>query len=221
MEFNVQFPDPGNADDDGLLAVGGELTPNYLVSAYAQGVFPWFNDDSEILWWSPNPRLVLIPNEFKFRKSLRQVVNSGKYSLKIDHDFSSVIQNCSGIFRKDQDGTWITGSMIEAYKELFKLGVAHSFEIYSDDKLVGGLYGISLGRAFFGESMFHLESNVSKIALYYLVEWCKKNEFLFIDAQQSTSHMRSLGAKEIERTDFLKLLDNALDNESKVGRWSF
>lgn len=222
MELTVQFPDPLQADDEGLVAVGGELSPEYLVAAYAQGVFPWFSEGHPIMWWSPNPRLVLIPEEFKLRKSLRQVINSKKFSIKTDTNFDAVIENCSQIPRPDQDGTWITEDMKTAYRKMHQLGLAHSFETYNQNgDLVGGLYGISLGRAFFGESMFFTERDASKVALYHLVEFCKHHEFHFIDAQQSTGHMLSLGAREIERKSFLDMLDKSLQFPTLKGTWKF
>lgn len=220
MELSVQFPDPLQADDEGLVAVGGKLSPEYLVSAYAQGVFPWFNEGHPIMWWSPNPRLVLIPEEFKLRKSLRQVINAHRLTVKVDANFKAVIENCSKIPRPDQNGTWITRDMKSAYIKMHELGVAHSFETYNKSgKLVGGLYGISLGKAFFGESMFFTERDASKVALYYLVEFCKRNNFHFIDAQQSTSHMLSLGAKEIERKSFLVMLNKSLQFATIKSHW--
>jgi leucyl/phenylalanyl-tRNA---protein transferase len=220
MEYSVQFPDPRKVDNEGLVAVGGELSTQYLLAAYTQGVFPWFNEEDPILWWSPNPRMVLFPEEFKVSKSLRQIIHSNKFYLKIDTNFDAVIDSCKQITRKGQGGTWITTEMRNAYSELHTLGYAHSFEIYRNDMLVGGLYGISMGKAFFGESMFFIEPNASKVALYYLVEQCKKQEFHFIDVQQSTSHLKSLGAKEIKRNDFLNILENALQHETRVGKWS-
>ncbi len=220
MELTVQFPDPLQADDEGLIAVGGELSPEYLISAYAQGVFPWFSEEHPIMWWSPNPRLVLIPKDFKLRKSLKQVINSNKYHVKIDTNFKDVIENCAQIPRPEQDGTWITDDMKKAYVEMHELGFAHSFEIYNQPgQLVGGLYGISLGKAFFGESMFFKERDASKVALFNLVEFCKQNSFHFIDAQQSTSHMISLGAKEITRKDFLDDLNKSLQFPTMKGAW--
>jgi len=221
MEYNVQFPDPNQADDDGLVAVGGELNPEYLLSAYSSGIFPWFGDADPILWWSPNPRLVLFADDFKVSKSLKKTVDSSSFTVQIDHDFSSVIKSCSKSPRPGQDGTWITKEMIDAYIQLHEMGIAHSFETYFENKLVGGLYGISLGKAFFGESMFFKKTDASKVALYYLVEWCKKNEFHFIDAQQPTEHLMSLGAKKMERKSFLEKLDHALDFETLQCRWKF
>jgi leucyl/phenylalanyl-tRNA--protein transferase len=220
MEYLVQFPDPELANDEGLVAVGGELTPEYLISAYSAGIFPWFAEGDPILWWSPNPRLVLYPDDFKVSKTLAKLVKNERFELKIDADFNSVIQNCSEIERPDQLGSWITDEMIDAYKELHNLGIAHSFETYSDGELVGGLYGLSLGKAFFGESMFFKERDASKFAFYHLVHWCKSHDFHFIDAQQPTDHLKSLGAKEIERKIFLKELNEALNFEAILGKWT-
>lgn len=220
MEYLIQFPDPELADDEGLLAVGGELTPEYLIVAYSSGIFPWFAEGDPILWWSPNPRLVLYPKDFKLSKSLAKLVKSNRFELKIDVDFKSVIENCSKIKRPDQEGSWITDEMIAAYVTLHNLGIAHSFETYFEGNLVGGLYGVSMGKAFFGESMFFKERDASKFAFYHLVGWCKKNDFLFIDAQQPTSHLKSLGAIEIERKNFLDELKEALKYETNQGKWT-
>ncbi len=220
MEYLVQFPDPELTDDEGLVAVGGELTPEYLISAYSAGIFPWFADGDPILWWSPNPRLVLYPDDFKVSKTLAKLVKSGRFELKIDADFNSVIRNCSKIERPDQLGSWITNEMIDAYNVLYDAGIAHSFETYFNDELVGGLYGLSLGKAFFGESMFFLERDASKFAFYHLVHWCKSHHFHFIDAQQPTDHLKSLGAREIERKVFLKELNEALNFETILGKWA-
>ncbi len=219
MEYLVQFPDPELADDEGLVAVGGELTPEYLIAAYSAGIFPWFAEGDPILWWSPNPRLVLYPDDFKVSKTLAKLVKSGRFELKIDTDFNAVIQNCAKTERPDQLGSWITNEMIDAYNALHDLGIAHSFETYCNGELAGGLYGISLGRAFFGESMFFKERDASKFAFYHLVNWCKTHDFQFIDAQQPTEHLKSLGAKEIERKFFLKELNRALNFEAIMGKW--
>lgn len=222
MECLIQFPDPLLADDEGIVAVGGELTSEYLISAYTQGVFPWFNEGNPILWWSPNPRLVLFPQKFKLRKSLKQVIRGNKFSVKIDTNFESVIKSCASIERYDQDGTWITNDIQEAYLKLHELGVAHSFETYNTkSELVGGLYGVSLGNAFFGESMFAKESDASKVALAHLVHWCVQNDYAFIDAQQSTQHLISLGAEEIQREEFIRLLNESLKTKTRIGKWDF
>lgn len=216
----IEFPDPKLADDEGLIAQGGKLTPEYLLSAYCQGIYPWFCEDEPILWWSPNPRMVLFPEKFKFRRSLRQVINKATFTLRIDTAFREVISNCSRIPRPAQDETWITKDIIEAYVELHELGFAHSFESYFEGELVGGLYGISVGNCFFGESMFFTKSDASKVAFYHLVQFAIKNNFAFIDAQQSTDHLHRLGAELIPRNKFLKLLKTSLQKETIQGSWT-
>jgi leucyl/phenylalanyl-tRNA--protein transferase len=216
----IEFPDPKLADDEGLIAQGGKLTPEFLLSAYCQGIYPWFCEDEPILWWSPNPRMVLFPDKFKIRKSLRQVINRNTFELRIDTAFRDVITNCSHIPRPLQDETLITKDIIEAYVELHELGFAHSFESYFNGELVGGLYGISVGNCFFGESMFFTKTDASKVAFYHLVQFAIKNNFAFIDAQQSTEHLNSLGAELIPRTNFLELLQTSLQKETLQGKWT-
>lgn len=216
----IEFPDPKLADDEGLIAQGGELTPEYLLSAYCQGIYPWFCEDEPILWWSPDPRMVLLPEKFKLRKSLRQTINRSTYELKVDTAFREVITNCSRIPRSDQAETWITNEIIEAYVKLHQLGYAHSFESYFNGDLVGGLYGISVGNCFFGESMFFTKTDASKVAFYHLVQFATKHNFAFIDAQQPTDHLSSLGAQPIPRDNFLELLESALQKETIQGKWT-
>jgi leucyl/phenylalanyl-tRNA--protein transferase len=220
MSFEYQFPDPRTADSDGLLAAGGDLSIESLVTAYSQGIFPWYDNNSPILWWSPDPRLILFPSRFKISSSLKQRLRSGKYEVKTDCDFEAVISRCAETRRKGQRGTWITEEMKRAYITLHHDGLAHSFETYYEGKLAGGLYGVSLGKAFFGESMFHLKTDASKIALAALVQWCLEHDFHFIDAQQSTSHLKSLGAEEIRRSDFLILLGKAIKFHTLKGIWT-
>jgi leucyl/phenylalanyl-tRNA---protein transferase len=219
MSIEVIFPDSNEAEDDGLIAVGGSLSVDYLHAAYSQGVFPWFGEGEPILWWSPNPRMVLFPKEFKFSASLQQIIRSNRFDVRVDESFKEVIQNCAKIRRIGQEGTWITKQMQEAYVEFHEQGFAHSFETYEKGKLVGGLYGVSLGKAFFGESMFHKVTNASKVAFYYLVQKAISWEFDFIDAQQSTDHLKSLGAKDIEREYFLQLLEKTLKTPTIQGKW--
>lgn len=216
----IVFPNPELADREGLIAVGGDLSPRRLVAAYCCGIFPWFSEGDPILWFSPDPRMVLYPAEFKLSDSLRRLVASGKFELRIDHSFAEVIGHCAAVPRPGQQGTWITADMREAYIELHELGLAHSFECYRDGSLVGGLYGVSLGAAFFGESMFHLERDASKFALAGLVAFATRNRFAFIDAQQPTKHLRSLGAREVVRKQFIQQLNTALDNETLQGSWA-
>jgi leucyl/phenylalanyl-tRNA--protein transferase len=220
MATEIIFPNPEEAEDDGLVAVGGNLSSEFLIAAYSQGLFPWFNEGEPILWWSPNPRMVLFPNEFKCSKSLQRVINSNMFEIRIDEAFSEVINYCSIVKREGQNGSWITEQMKEAYIELHRQGYAHSFEAYKNRKLVGGLYGVSLGKAFFGESMFHLVSDASKAALFYLVQLMLKWKFVFIDVQQSTNHLHSLGAKDVNREYFLKKLSKSLEYPTKKGKWN-
>lgn len=219
MAPEILFPDPNQAEDDGLVAVGGSLTSDFLLAAYSQGIFPWFNEGEPILWWSPNPRMVLFPEKFKRSKSLLQTLRSGKFNVCTDTNFEAVIRHCSSVKRPGQQGSWITEDMIGAYLHMHEEGWAHSFEVYLNDSLIGGLYGISLGNAFFGESMFYFERDASKVALYYLVQVAIDWKFMFIDAQQSTSHLKSLGAEEITRKKFLELLKISLEHETRKGKW--
>jgi len=214
------FPDPREAEDNFPLAFGGDLNPNRLILAYSKGIFPWYNKNDPILWWSPNPRLVLYPDDFKLSKSLKRVIKSKKFEIRIDINFRAVIENCSKVPRDGQNGTWIIPEVIDAYCNLFELGYAHSFEAYLDGELVGGLYGISLGKAFFGESMFAKSSNASKVAFSYLVDFLKDRDFDFIDCQVPTEHLKSLGAIEISRDRFLDELENTLTKPTSLGNWN-
>lgn len=213
------FPNPRFACDEGLLAYGGDLSPNRLLMAYSKGIFPWFNEGDPILWWSPNPRLILDPACFKASKSLIKTIKSGKFEVRFDHDFESVIKNCATTPRFGQNGTWLTQQMQEAYCELFNMGFAHSVESYIDNKLVGGLYGIAMGKGFFGESMFSHVSNASKVALYALSDVLACKGYDFIDCQVRTEHLISLGAAEICRDDFLDRLKLTLQKPSDIGSW--
>jgi leucyl/phenylalanyl-tRNA--protein transferase len=206
------FPKNLTISEDGLVAIGGKLTTNMLLQAYSNGIFPWFNEgSSHIMWWSPSPRLVLFPDEFKVSKSLKKVIKKNKFDIKINQNFSEVIDNCSTIARNGQESTWITNDMKNAYNTLHNEGFAISIESYLDNKLVGGLYGVIISKAFFGESMFAKVSDASKVALYYLMQFLKKNNIEFCDCQMTTNHLLSLGAREIEREEFNKLLDKAFE----------
>lgn len=213
------FPPPEMADENGLLAVGGDLSEKRLLLAYSEGIFPWFTDDSPILWWAPDPRLVLLPDEFKVGRSLRQLIKQGVFTVTIDNVFDRVVKNCATVHRAEDNGTWITDEMIAAYSQLHKSGHAHSVEAWHEGELVGGLYGVSLGRAFFGESMFSLMSNASKVALAGLVQKLREWEFGFIDCQVTTQHLKSLGAREIPRSKFMKMLKMALKTLKEPARW--
>jgi leucyl/phenylalanyl-tRNA--protein transferase len=220
LEEDLIFPHPSEAEEDGLLAVGGDLSAERLLLAYANGIFPWYADDTPILWWSPNPRMLLFPQDFILRKSLKQSINKARYSMRCDTAFEQVIRECRHIKRKDEEGTWITDEMQEAYVQLHKLGFAHSVEVFEDNNLVGGLYGLSLGAAFFGESMFSKTTDSSKIALYYFCRFCMQHAFEFIDCQMYTEHLSRLGAKEIPQEDFLQLLAQAMEKTTKKGAWT-
>jgi leucyl/phenylalanyl-tRNA---protein transferase len=213
------FPPPDYADPSGLLAVGGDLSNERLLEAYRVGIFPWYSDDQPILWWSPDPRLVLDLKDFKISRSLRKTLKKGVFQVTFDRAFEEVIQACAVVQRAAQNGTWITEEMREAYINLHGLGYAHSVESWFGGKLAGGLYGVSLGKSFFGESMFHLKTDASKVALATLVEKLKSWDFHFIDSQMTTEHMVRLGAKELPRRIFLKRLQSALRHPTRRGRW--
>ncbi len=202
------FPKPEDATVDGLLAIGGDLSINRLLLAYNSGIFPWFEDDQPILWWSPNPRMVLFPEKFKVSKSLRKTLNSEKFKITFNQNFADVINHCATVPRKGQAGTWITEEMQEAYIALHKAGHVVSVEVWENDKLIGGLYGIDLPqkKVFCGESMFSLVSDASKIAFYHLSEYAKAKNYKFIDCQNYSTHLESLGAEEIGREGFLGML---------------
>ena len=214
------FPDPDLAGEDGILAAGGSLEITVLLEAYSKGIFPWYSEGSPVLWWSPDPRMVLFPERFKISRSLHQTLRKKTFEVRMDTAFTEVIEYCSKAPRPGQDGTWITQEMKEAYNGLHSEGYAHSVEAYLDGELAGGLYGVSLGGAFFGESMFHLERDASKVALYHLVEFVKRNDFDIIDAQQSTPHMKRLGAEEIQRSRFLDILQSSIRKETLHRNWS-
>lgn len=211
LTADLLFPQPELAEEYGLLAVGGDLSEERILLAYSMGIFPWYSDGSPILWWSPDPRLVLMPEELKVSRSLRQAINKGVFSVTMDTAFERVIRNCAEINRKGQRGTWITEEMISAYVRLHFAGCAHSVESWENGELVGGLYGIALGKAFFGESMFAIKSNASKVAFVTLVRHLHKLNFSFVDCQVATEHLKSLGAKEVDRAKFLQMLKKALD----------
>ena len=219
LDRRLVFPRPELAEDDGLLAVGGDLSQERLLLAYSQGIFPWYSDPYPILWWSPDPRLLLFTDELKVSRSLSQTLKKEVFSVTMDRAFEEVIRNCAAAPRKDVEGTWITEEMIEAYCALHRSGYAHSVECRREGRLVGGLYGVSLGAAFFGESMFARESNASKVALVSLALRLKKSGFLFIDCQVTTSHMLSMGAREVPRETFMRLLGEALCRPTLRGDW--
>lgn len=204
----IEFPPINTASAEGIIAFGGDLSTKRLVYAYKNGIFPWFEDDSLIIWWSPNPRMVLFPNNLRITKSMKQVIKSDRFVVTFNKAFMDVISNCSKIKRGGQDGTWITNDMVEAYIKLYEIGVAKSVEVWENDILVGGLYGIDLGNVFCGESMFAKVSNASKVAFITLVEKLQAENYKLIDCQVYTDHLASLGAEEIPRDEFLSILKN-------------
>lgn len=206
----LEFPPADNANADGLLAFGGDLSPERLLLAYKSGIFPWFNDDALILWWSPDPRMVLFPHKIRISKSMRQLLSGTRFTLTRNKCFKEVLEACAEIERMGQEGTWITYNMKEAYLRLHDLGFARSYEVWEDKKLVGGLYGIDLGHVFCGESMFSKASNASKFAFIKLARDLEEQNYKFIDCQVYTEHLASLGAEEIPRKEFLKLLQNSI-----------
>ena len=202
------FPPVSNANLDGILAIGGDLSPERLQLAYQSGIFPWFEDDEPIIWWSPNPRMVLFLDELVVSKSMRNILNRNIFRLTFNQNFREVISNCQQVKRNGQNGTWITNEMIEAYCKLNELGIAKSVEVWQNDALVGGLYGIDMGHVFCGESMFSKVSNASKVAFIALVEKLKKEHYQLLDCQVYNEHLESLGCREIPRTDFMQILNN-------------
>ncbi|MBK7952065.1 MAG: leucyl/phenylalanyl-tRNA--protein transferase [Deltaproteobacteria bacterium] len=235
------FPDPRRADRRGLLAYGGDLEPERLLAAYAQGVFPWY-DEEPILWYSPDPRMVLLPSELHVGRSLAKRVRARPYVLSLDRAFGEVIRACAGAPRPGQGGTWIGDDMIEAYERLHALGFAHSVEAWAGEevaasaktnadaagfdeegelRLVGGLYGVSLGGAFFGESMFAREPDASKLAFVALVQQLERWGFDFVDCQVRTEHLARFGAREWPRSEFLRALERTLEGATRRGRWAF
>lgn len=216
----VAFPDPDLAEPDGLLAVGGDLRPERLLAAYARGIFPWYDDRSPILWWSPDPRLVLVPGELHVSRSLARTLRRGTYRVSADEAFERVIRRCAEKGRPGQRGTWITPEMIAAYCELHRLGYAHSFEAWEGAALAGGLYGVSLGAVFFGESMFADAPDASKVAFARAVEWLAAQGVGLVDCQVRTDHLVSLGARELPRRAFLDRVASALEAPTRSGRWS-
>lgn len=201
------FPDVSEADKSGILAVGGDLSPERLMLAYKSGIFPWFDSDEPILWWSPPERMVLFPDELIISKSMRSILRKEVFTVTFNKDFRAVISNCSQISRNGQQGTWISEEMIEAYVKLHELGYAKSVEVWQNNELVGGLYGIDLGTVFCGESMFSKVSNASKVAFITLVEKLKIRKYKLIDCQVHNDHLESLGAREIDRAQFMEILN--------------
>ena len=216
---SLEFPDIDDADGSGLLAVGGDLSIDRMKLAYSKGIFPWYEEGMPILWWSPDPRMVLFPDKMIISHSLKQSIKKEQFTFTLDTSFERVIKNCAKTSRKGEKGTWITREMKNAYIHLHEEGYAHSAEAWLDGELVGGLYGVALGKAFFGESMFHHVTNASKVALYHLVEKLNIWGFQIIDAQVYTNHLESLGGEMIPRRQYIQVLEKALLIEDVPGSW--
>jgi len=211
------FPSGNLAEKDGLIAFGGKITVDFIIEAYSNGIFPWYNNDEPILWWCPNPRTVFFVNEIHISKSMKKLIKSQKYKITFDTAFDKVIENCKNT-RKE---TWINEDIIKVYSELYKLGLAHSVEVWDNNKLIGGLYGLCLGKVFFGESMFSLEPNTSKLALISLGNFLNKEDFRIIDCQVHNEHLESLGAIEIGRREFLRILREDIVKKQKFYKWIY
>lgn len=221
LSSKLTFPPAHLAIDEGLLAVGGDLSVERLLLAYRQGIFPWYAEDDPILWWSPDPRLIIYPAELHVSRSLRRLIRRNRFTVTLDNAFERVIRGCAGNRGLEHPGTWIVPEMIAAYKRLNAVGLAHSVEAWEGDTLVGGLYGVSLGGSFFGESMFTRVSNASKVALVLLVESLRNDGFELIDCQVTTEHLMQFGAREVPRSHFLKELQHALKQPTRQGLWRF
>ena len=220
LDLDDPFPpvDLALRDPNGLLAAGADLSPARLIDAYGRGIFPWFNDDDPVLWWSPDPRMVLPVDDVRVSRSLRRTIRSTKFRVSVDTAFAEVVAGCAEP-RPDQDGTWITKDMASAYERLFDLGYAHSIETWSGEALAGGLYGVALGRMFFGESMFARRSDASKVALVLLARQLGRWGFEFIDCQMSTAHLASLGAHEISRASFVRRVRQLVREPAAASPW--
>lgn len=214
------FPDPRDALPDGPLAIGGDLSPGRLLSAYSQGIFPWYDERVPLLWWSPDPRFVLFPEDFRLPRRLRRTRGQPGWTVTFDTAFSDVIRACAEASRPEQDGTWITDEMEQAYCELHRRGYAHSAECWRDGELAGGLYGVSLGSVFFGESMFFRVPDASKVAFAAFAEALWARRFTLIDCQQETDHLARFGARAIPRDSFLDLLVDAVRAPTHRGSWA-
>ena len=218
---DLRFPPVDLASPEGLLAIGGDLRAERLLEAYRHGIFPWYNPGQPILWWSPDPRAVLFPPQVRISRSLRKILRRNIFEVTLDTDFLRVIHSCAQPRAQGAGGTWINSEMIEAYGVLHEQGLAHSVECVRDGNLVGGLYGVALGGAFFGESMFSQETDASKVAFVYLARQLQRWGYHFIDCQLPTDHLFSLGAETMRRQDFMGLLDKASKQPDRQGRWRF
>ena len=220
LSDDIVFPPPHLARQDGLLAVGGDLSEERLLAAYRQGIFPWYQDGEPLLWWSPDPRLVLIPRDLHVPRRLKRVIRNGIFTITLDTAFLAVVEACAKTRTDQGEGTWITSDMINAYGSLHRSGFAHSAEAWFEGRLVGGLYGVSLGGAFFGESMFSQMDDASKVALVRFTQYLIVQDFDLIDCQITTEHLLRFGAREIPRTAFLAELKQTLCRPTKRGSWS-
>ncbi len=216
---NFQFPSVERASPEGIIGTEGNLSPGMLLSAYRQGIFPWYSEGEPIMWWSPDPRMVLFPEKIHISKSMKRILKSGRFSFSMDNNFREVINVCGSISRKHETGTWIIKEMVNAYTRLHELGWGHSLEVWEDNELVGGLYGLSIGSVFFGESMFSQKANASKAAFITLSQVLGRIGFSMIDCQLYTPHLESLGAEKIDRRLYLKLLKNGINSETYRGNW--
>ena len=210
LSDEIMFPNPDLAEEDGLLAVGGDLSFERLILAYCNGIFPWYSEGEPILWWCPKPRFIIKPSEINISKSMKRVFNKGEFKVTFDKDFNEVIKNCKEL-RENKEGTWITDDMKEAYINLFNKGFASSVEVYKNEKLVGGLYGVKIGRCFFGESMFSTETNASKLALISMCKKLEREGYLFLDCQMHTNHLESMGGKFVSWEEFKEMLQQGID----------
>jgi leucyl/phenylalanyl-tRNA---protein transferase len=216
----ISFPPAHLAERSGLLAIGGDLEPERLILAYQNGIFPWFEEDDYIFWYCPDPRCVLFPNELVIHKSMRSIFNQQKFRYTLDTAFEQVMRSCSTTFRPGQDGSWISERFVQGYCRLHELGLAHSMEVWQGDELVGGLYGVTLGKIFYGESMFARVTNASKAGFIRMVQVLQQLDFKLIDCQQETTHLLSLGARSIPRDLFLELIEQNHYARTKQGKWT-
>lgn len=218
---DLVFPPAHLASPEGLLAVGGDLSPERILLAYHHGIFPWYSPEDPILWWSPDPRMILLPQDFRVSRSLKKKIDQGRFEVSIDLGFEQVIHLCARLRTDNGQGTWITPEMMGAYINLHRMGYGHSVEVWCQGKLAGGLYGLSLGSCFFGESMFSQERDASKLALYHLCQYLQRKDFCMIDCQVPSAHLKSLGAVSIRRKAFLSLLRMCLKRPSQIGVWEY
>ena len=209
LSDEIMFPNPDLAEEDGLLAVGGDLSFERLILAYCNGIFPWYSEGEPILWWCPKPRFIIKPSEINISKSMKRVFNKGEFKVTFDEDFNEVIKNCKEL-RENKEGTWITNEIMEAYINLHKKGFATRVEVYKDQELVGGLYGVKIGKCFFGESMFSKKSNASKVALISICKKLEEEGYIFLDCQMHTNHLESMGGKFVSWKEFKVMLKEGL-----------